>query len=183
MADQREVGGADSRGGRLAALLHEARIRLIETGTRNRLVHVNRKAKRPATLAIVGADVETAFERLVRSQATFRFAADPAATERERRSAKDDDDDDEAERVADDIRQIPTDVTPRDVFQTRLGESELQKRLTRVAPEAKTLEEEQGINILYLAVGFLHWFEDDNSQVAREAPVILVPVTLQHDTQ
>ncbi len=181
MADQREVGGADSRGGRLAALLHEARIRLIETGTRNRLVHVNRKAKRPATLAIVGADVETAFERLVRSQATFRFAADPAATDRERRSAKDGDDHDEVELVADDARQISTDVTPRDVFQTRLGESGLQKRLTKFAREAKTLEEEQGINILYLAIGFLRWFEDENSQVAREAPLILVPVTLKPD--
>jgi hypothetical protein len=42
-------------------------------------------------------------------------------------------------------------------------------------------EEEQGINILYVAIGFLQWFEDERSDVKREAPLILVPVTLVRD--
>ena len=47
-----------------------------------------------------------------------------------------------------------------------------------MAREARTLEEEQGINVLYLALGFLHWFEDESSSVDRQAPLILVPAIL-----
>jgi hypothetical protein len=34
------------------------------------------------------------------------------------------------------------------------------------------------INILFLAIGFLRWYEDDRSEVVREAPLVLVPVLL-----
>lgn len=47
---------------------------------------------------------------------------------------------------------------------------------------AKALEDEQGINILYLAIGFLRWFEDERSEVIREAPRILIPVSLERDS-
>jgi hypothetical protein len=43
------------------------------------------------------------------------------------------------------------------------------------------LEEEQGVNILFLAVGFLRWFEDERSEIAREAPLLLIPVALTRD--
>src|SRR5690606_31386844 len=33
-------------------------------------------------------------------------------------------------------------------------------------------------NILYLAMGFLTWFEDNSSSIPREAPLILLPVEL-----
>src|SRR5215203_5064318 len=60
----------------LASLLAEARTRLIETGTRNRLVHTNRKGRRPATLAILHPDVDKLFE-LLAENATLRFRSDP----------------------------------------------------------------------------------------------------------
>ena len=44
---------------------------------------------------------------------------------------------------------------------------------------ARTYVEEQGVNILYIAFGMLHWFEDDNSQESKKAPLILVPVQLE----
>ncbi len=55
----------------------------------------------------------------------------------------------------------------------------MQKRLLSLFHDARTLEEEQGVNILYLAMGVLKWFEDDNSDVERYAPLILVPVSLE----
>ncbi len=47
-----------------------------------------------------------------------------------------------------------------------------------MAREAKTAEEESGVNFLYLALGFLTWFEDKASSVPREAPLVLLPVQL-----
>ena len=63
-------------------------------------------------------------------------------------------------------------------LETRLGSDGLQKRLLKLARDAKTAEEEQGVNILFLAMGFLTWFEDDASNVKREAPLLLLPVEL-----
>ena len=55
--------------------------------------------------------------------------------------------------------------------------------LLTIYRDAKTAEEEQGINILFLAIGFLRWYEDDNSEVIREAPLVLVPVSLTRDAR
>ena len=66
-------------------------------------------------------------------------------------------------------------------LETPSGPDALQKRLLRLAKDAKTAEEEQGINVLYLALGFLTWFETPSSSVQREAPLILLPVELIRD--
>ena len=57
-------------------------------------------------------------------------------------------------------------------LETPLG-SDLYKKLLKVAREAQTAEEEQGVNVLYLALGFLTWFEDNASSLPREAPLLL----------
>ena len=68
-------------------------------------------------------------------------------------------------------------------LETPLGPDGLQKRLLRLARDAKTAEEEQGINILYLVLGFLSWFEDSSSTIQREAPLVLLPVELVRDNR
>src|SRR3546814_8011060 len=45
--------------------------------------------------------------------------------------------------------------------------------------DARTLEEEQGVNILYLALGTLKWIDPTNTANIRFAPLILVPVALE----
>ena len=67
------------------------------------------------------------------------------------------------------------------VLCTSIDEEKLEKRLLAIYRDAKTAEEEQGINILFLAIGFLRWYEDDKSEVLREAPLVLVPVSLTRD--
>jgi hypothetical protein len=61
-------------------------------------------------------------------------------------------------------------------LQTKMGASSLHARLLTMHNGAKTFIEEQGVNILYLALGFLHWYEDDNSDKKRIAPLLLIPV-------
>lgn len=175
----KESASAGGSSERLKRLLEEARKRLVDTGTRNRLVHTNRKAKRPSTLALLHPDADALFRRIVDNNVSFRFLADPAATERERRRESDE----ASEDVPSGRLHAEPDLRGGDVFQTRLGEAGLEKKLTRLAREAKTLEEEQGINILFLALGFLRWYEDETSSVEREAPLILVPVSLVRDVR
>lgn len=64
------------------------------------------------------------------------------------------------------------------VLQTSLASDQLQKRLLRLHVEARTFEEEQGVNCLFLALGFLEWYEAPNSDRPRFAPLVLIPVEL-----
>ena len=54
----------------------------------------------------------------------------------------------------------------------------LQSRLLATYYAARTHIEERGVNILFLALGMLHWFEDDSSDKELRAPLLLVPVEL-----
>ena len=67
-------------------------------------------------------------------------------------------------------------------LQTRLTSEHLQKRLFDIWDDARTLEQEQGVNILYLAVGLLRWYDDDKAEAPRHAPLVLLPVTLERST-
>jgi very-short-patch-repair endonuclease len=65
-----------------------------------------------------------------------------------------------------------------DNLQTSLTTEKLQKRLLNLFYDARTYQEEQGVNILFLALGFLKWYEPDKPDRPRYAPLILVPVVL-----
>src|SRR3546814_15333778 len=60
-------------------------------------------------------------------------------------------------------------------LQTRLTPAGLQKRLLELYFDARTLEEEQGVNILFLALGVLKWIDPQNAANIRYAPLLLVP--------
>jgi hypothetical protein len=57
-------------------------------------------------------------------------------------------------------------------LQTRLISERLQGRLLSVYYDAQTYEQEQGVSILYLAMGFLKWFESPSSDINPAAKLI-----------
>lgn len=63
-------------------------------------------------------------------------------------------------------------------LQTAMDEERLFLQLLKIQAEAQTYVEEQGVNILFIALGFLHWYESDSSIDARRAPLVLIPVSL-----
>ena len=67
-------------------------------------------------------------------------------------------------------------------LQTRLTGEALQKRLLTLYREAQTIEEEQGVSVLFLVLGFLRWYESASSGIERFAPLILLPVDLRRDS-
>ena len=64
-------------------------------------------------------------------------------------------------------------------LQTNVPSAKLQSRLLKTDHDARIFIEEQGVSILYLALGMLRWFESSSSQEPRRAPLILIPVTLE----
>ncbi|WP_318139021.1 DUF4011 domain-containing protein, partial [Vibrio sp. 2091] len=63
-------------------------------------------------------------------------------------------------------------------LQTQLFRKSLDTRLLKLSTEATTFVQEQGVDLLYLALGFVKWFEDANSDKPRHAPLVLIPVEI-----
>lgn len=82
--------------------------------------------------------------------------------------------------------QIPeTELQKRhtdNLLQTAETAHALQKRLLKTYYDANASLQEQGINILYLALGMLYWYESDTSEDPKKAPLVLVPVMLERNT-
>ena len=64
-------------------------------------------------------------------------------------------------------------------LQTELTPDALHKKLLSLYRETRRIEEEQGINVLYLALGFLQYFDSEKSERSLFGPLILVPVDLE----
>ena len=144
----------------IGAALADARRELIDLTRRNRLLHCTRSGSRPHCLEFVNSDPDAAFVGLAREDKHFSFAS--ATTDAEG----------EVELPA-----VTNSVLRQ--FQTKLGPEQLERKLLKLFREARTYEEEQGVNILFVAIGFLHWFEDSRSEEPCCAPLLLVPVSLE----
>jgi very-short-patch-repair endonuclease/DNA polymerase III delta prime subunit len=49
----------------------------------------------------------------------------------------------------------------------------------KISGKAKLAEQEMGVSTLYLAIGFLEWAEQKNSEKVYQAPLLLLPVELE----
>ena len=76
-----------------------------------------------------------------------------------------------AEFLAEELRagRMRVDLEPED----------LDARLVEIFRHARTSLEESGANTLYLAIGFLKWFESPQSTKPRRAPLLLLPITIE----
>jgi len=66
----------------------------------------------------------------------------------------------------------------RDI-QTILKPDQLDKKLSGIKRLARTALNEKGINTLFLAFGFIEWFESESSDLKILSPLILLPVEIE----
>ena len=159
----------NASGDAIVQLFDDVRRRLVDTGTRNRLIHVNRTNSRGPVLNVINERSDDVYAKLSAPKA-MRFLA--------RGTDKAGDSGTASLAVPDPTESTDPSRFLDDFLETPLGPDGLQKKLLSIAREARTAEEEQGVNILYLAMGFLSWYEDKTSRVPRVAPLILLPVQL-----
>ncbi|WP_460502590.1 DUF4011 domain-containing protein, partial [Hymenobacter agri] len=145
----------------LAARLAAARQELLDLSLRNPLLNYRPSASRG--VAVVGESAAAVYELLVRRGKAMYFQgvvdapAPPTETE-------------------------PTTRLPDNTLQTTEPAARLERRLLNTYYTARTSLEEQGVNILFLALGMLTWYEADSSAEPRQAPLVLVPVVLERGT-
>lgn len=54
--------------------------------------------------------------------------------------------------------------------------------LKNIDKKARTAIEETGVNVAYMAFGFVHWKESETSNYTYHAPLLLVPITLENES-
>ncbi len=143
--------------------IESAREQLLDLSLRNRLL--NYSPRKNATLEVVDEQPAEVLRLMVSLEKQMSFVG-------LRTPSSSDDDSDEA-------RFLPLPVDPTDTkLNTHLEETQLHTHLLKLSTDAQTVLEEQGINTLFLALGMLKWFEADNSDKPRYAPLVLLPVEI-----
>jgi very-short-patch-repair endonuclease len=157
---------------------------LLDLSSRNRLLNTPLRTRNNRAIEIVDEKASEVF-RLLTSSKALTFLSGVQLSDEEKAELDPDDD------ITGGIPQPEDDpvdargVASRHIdlrLQTRLTSEGLQKRLFDVWYDALTLEQEQGVNVLYLAIGLLKWFDSDSSDVARHAPLVLLPVKLERSS-
>ncbi len=151
----------------MQSALELARDRLLDRSLRNKLINTPLKSSKARQVRVFDERSDRVFARL-RSRGVLTFT----------HGRGDDSGDQDQVPVADAGAGADPDRPSDGKLQTQMTLDGLQKRLLSLYHEGRTLEEEQGVNVLFLALGFLEWREDARSEVERFAPLLLAPVEL-----
>ena len=167
----------------IESVLQRSRRELLDLSAHNRLIHVPLDGKRQTFLRVRGIAPDAVFERLVRQRRALALlpeAEPPEATMIETTDPAEEPGTVESIGITA-TGDVPEDSGPVESLRVRMKDEALSKRLLRMFYDARTAEEEQGVSVLYLAVGFLHWTEATGSKSERSSPLILIPVDLVRD--
>lgn len=167
----------------ISSKLERARTELLDLSARNRLLNMPRSSKSAKTIEIVEEKSDEIYRLLVTEGKPFTFLAGrPDKKEGEEDDSQANEDDESALQIVS-LGSIDASERYSDTkLQTRMTPSVLQKRLLDLYLDARTLEEEQGVNILFLALGSLKWIDPLNKENIRYAPLLLIPVRLERGT-
>lgn len=155
---------------------------LLDTGKRNNLI--NFKDTKASTAEVLFPDSEALFAKL--DSSTLFEVFDPKLDEEE--ASDEAREDNSAEPEAEELQ-----LTRRDAFFKKyrpmlrrqnqallynLSETDPIAALKNISKKAKEYLEETGVNVAYLAFGFIHWKDYESSRLDLRAPVLLVPIVL-----
>jgi hypothetical protein len=147
--------------------------RLLDMSRRNRLLHT--RPGLPGTLALTQPSPEALFDTLVRRHRKLTFAA--ALTLEERLAALSWNT--PATGVTVRLDRIPTPPPKSGQLATDLAPVEQERTLYNLRLKARSALNEQGVNVLFVALGFLEWFAPDAPEQLWRSPLLLLPVELQ----
>ena len=154
----------------IAAQLQAARQNLLDLTGHNPLLNFRPSKRR--SIRVIDEIPKEVFDILVLSERTMQFKpSEKAASEFE--------EDASAQMPWSDDATEPAEHHTDRHLQTELPRDELQKRLYYIHQQARSVFEEQGYSVLYLALGFLEWTESASAESRHRAPLMLIPVELE----
>jgi very-short-patch-repair endonuclease len=175
--DRKPVGTVDLAQAELVRRgLENIRRRLLDLTNRNKLISF-RHAR--SSLRIVDVDLDSAYESLLDDKRfPFVYVPEPSkeyiAELGEKPAAKD---------FAEEIGWSTSYDLVKGTGQTAClpvlyYQEDFETIIRKIGTSARTAIEESGANILHLVFGFLEWRESDDSTQIRQAPLLVIPVSL-----
>ena len=159
--------------------LESNRRELLDLSNRNRLLSLPVDYGKAKIVEVVDERSDNVFEILVNGKKRMRFRPVDSAHQLDIGVWNTTSEGGKAEGVGTEFDAPLTEGRFTDKFlQTQMNPERLQRRLLALYRDALTSMEEHGVNIMYLAIGRLKWFESNSSDMPRYAPLILVPVQL-----
>jgi hypothetical protein len=167
--------------GPIDANLEHWKRKLLDLSKRNRLLSF--KPSKVSTVAVVDELPAEVFRILAVRGQTMKFrAADEPTEEAEADALGEDEQLQEFELFTTPTEGAAADRHVDTWLQTRLADAKLKHNLRRIADQSASVLEEQGVNTLFLALGMLQWYEADDSDELRRAPLLMLPVKLTRKT-
>ena len=164
---------------KLEKQLDHLRENLLDLTMRNPLLNFRPGAK---SIQVINEIAPEIYDLLLLQEKKLQFLPTKQEEEPDKESSSEEEDPNLTEEEAEILLSTPEETDDKrqhNLFlQTNFNPMELQKRLRYINQQAKSVFEEQGYNILYLAIGFLEWREYQDSQKIRKAPLILIPIKL-----
>jgi len=186
---------------RLYTTIENWKRKLLDISKRNR--SLNFKPLRVSTITIVDELPEIVFTKLWIEGANMRFAPTESPSDSSATASDDVLDellqsDEQSNLSTLQQYELPTNVHPSiglsnqtlytdverehrhadNILQTSLDNDKLDRSLRRLDEQTRSAIEEQGVNILFLALGMLHYKESTDSDEIFQAPLVLLPVEL-----
>ena len=151
---------------KIAKEFYNLRKNLLDLTLRNQLLNFKPRSK---TLTITNQSPTNIYQTLVLQDYTMTFSPNKKEEDKSRLRNIWEHPSLDLSIFKDGDRTLKADLSP----------SELQKRLFYINQQAKTMLQEQGYNILYIAVGFLKWQDGHKPKQNNLAPLILIPVEME----
>jgi len=151
----------------LQSNIEKLRDNLLDMSLRNNLLNFRPRKK---NIEIVDEDIASLYNILVINEQKMKFLSNETL-----------DEDALLDNTWDSNATLKDTHTDK-FLQTKYEPDELQKKLTHLYRDNKTVMEEQGYNDFFLALGFLEWKEIDYEEGIHKAPLVLVPMTIERSS-
>lgn len=167
--------------GDVFAGLERIRTRLLDLTNRNKLLNYHHSAA--SSLRVVDVHLDAVYKRLIEED-KFHFepVPEPDEDEFEEKPSAADYADELGWRTSYELSNVVEPESYDGSLPVLHYTEKLESLFRRISGAAKTAIEESGTNMLYMSLGFLEWYESDDSSQSRIAPLVIVPIVMEKRT-
>ena len=175
--------------------LENMRERLLDLSNRNPFLSFKFDKSRDTKLIwLVDLDIDSFFERLYFNEEKFFFSSVPEPHHQKTKDVSNSETVHEEKPLAKDyakslginidyelgnVSRKSKKLFSKSFLQTLHYNEALERKLKKLLNESNSYEEESGVNPLHVVFGFLEWYENENSENPRYAPLFSVPVRME----
>ena len=150
--------------GKIEAKIEHWKRHLLDLTRRSRLLYFRSANK--STIQVLKPSPEQLFTAIVMNERTLKFPMPKKGSKASKGN--------QSASPAQDL------IIPGDI-ETQSDIRDLQRGLYSIRRDLKTWQEEQGIHVIYLSFGLLHWREKEKPEEDCLAPLLLVPIDMERE--